>query len=241
MSSSPIPVRRSAPTRWTAPVGGASRGRVPTTPRPPVITLLPRDQPVPVGVASLRSSFPIGHPVLGAWPGAVTWRPRVSAPSSLSHWLRPPGSGGAALKMAAALEAAVGTACSWGLAPALDLRQHLPDTDSRDVTALLVGAAEGRHVLLTAARIYREPRSAITMFVAEQRPEPVARQLLFLLLATTEPTGSSGLRARAAAILELLGSVRLRPSTDRILRGAAGRLRRWVTAGGAAGAPPEWS
>ncbi|XP_065587272.1 dynein axonemal assembly factor 3 [Cyrtonyx montezumae] len=117
----------------------------------------------------------------------------------------------------------------------------VPDGGGGDVTALLVGAAEGRHLLLTAARAQREPRFSITIFVAERRPEAVARQLLFLLLATAEGPGSSGLRARAAALLELMGSVRLRPSTARLLRGAAGRLRRWVTAGGGGGPPSRWS
>lgn len=159
--------------------------------------------------------------------------------------------------MAAALEAALGTACCWGLSPALDLHQHrelrlparfppppppprsifpgntdfffpgnpgfspVPHAGNGDATALLVGAAEGRHLLLTASRAHREPRCAITVrlpdgggavtgtsrplppvtawpppqiFVAEERPEPVARQLLFLLLATAEPPGSAGLR-----------------------------------------------
>ncbi|XP_030826694.1 dynein assembly factor 3, axonemal, partial [Camarhynchus parvulus] len=36
---------------------------------------------------------------------------------------------------------------------------------------------------------------------------------------------------RAAAILELLGSGSLRPGTAALLRGAAGRLRRWIRAG----------
>ncbi|XP_042749310.1 dynein axonemal assembly factor 3-like, partial [Lagopus leucura] len=172
--------------------------------------------------------------------------------------------------MAAALEAALGTACCWGFSPALDLHEHgelcrhpspvppqnplagflfpgnpgffpVPDAGGGDVTALLVGAAEGRHLLLTVSRAHREPRSAVTIFVAEQRPETVARQLLFLLLATTEPAGSTGLRARATALLELLGSVRLRPSTARLLEGAARRLRRWVMERGAEeeGPPPE--
>ncbi|NWQ72687.1 DAAF3 factor, partial [Neopipo cinnamomea] len=108
-----------------------------------------------------------------------------------------------------------------------------PDTDPRDPSAeapvLVVGAAEGRHLLLTAARARRDPPRAITLFVAEQRPEPVARQLLFLLLALQAPERPRP-AARAAAILELLGSGRLRAGTAAMLRGAAGRLRRWVTA-----------
>lgn len=93
------------------------------------------------------------------------------------------------------------------------------------------------------------------LFVAERRPESVSRQLLFLLLATEAPgrvsaagNGTGGTPpnthrdppgtgtdpapppARAAAILELLGSVRVRPGTAAALPGAAARLRRWVTA-----------
>ncbi|NXY13585.1 DAAF3 factor, partial [Atrichornis clamosus] len=132
--------------------------------------------------------------------------------------------------MAAALEEAVGTVCWWGLSPAMDLRQHLPpDPDpAAEAPVLLVGAAEGRHVLLTVARARRGPPRAITLFVAEQSPEAVARQLLFLLLALEAPERPRP-AARAAAILELLGSGSLRSGTAALLRGAAGRLRRWVT------------
>ncbi|NXW80929.1 DAAF3 factor, partial [Hirundo rustica] len=132
--------------------------------------------------------------------------------------------------MAAALEDAVGTVCWWGLSPAIDLRLHLPpEADpAAGASVLLVGAAEGRHLLMTAARARREPRRDITVFVAEQSPEPVARQLLFLLLALEAPERPRP-AARAAALLELLGSGSLRPATAALLRGAAARLRRWVT------------
>ncbi|XP_068855216.1 dynein axonemal assembly factor 3 [Aphelocoma coerulescens] len=131
--------------------------------------------------------------------------------------------------MAAALEEAAGTVCWWGLSPAIDLRLHLPpDADpAAEASVLLVGAAEGRHLLMTAARARRGPPRNITLFVAEQSPEPVARQLLFLLLALEAPDRPRP-AARAAAILELLGSGSLRPGTAALLRGAAGRLRRWV-------------
>ncbi|NXB36784.1 DAAF3 factor, partial [Eulacestoma nigropectus] len=163
--------------------------------------------------------------------------------------------------MAAALEEAVGTVCWWGLSPAIDLRLHLPPEPdpAAEASVLLVGAAEGRHLLMTAARARRGPPRAITLFVAEQSPEPVARQLLFLLLALESPdhprpagTGNPPVSprcppltrrcrpvtprclpvspARAAAILELLGSGSLRAGTAALLRGAAGRLRRWVSA-----------
>ncbi|XP_069630532.1 dynein axonemal assembly factor 3 [Haliaeetus albicilla] len=132
--------------------------------------------------------------------------------------------------MAAGVEDGLGTVCWWGLSPALDLRQHLPpDPDPEaEAAVLLVGAAEGRHLLLTVSRARRGPPRTTTLFVAEQRPEAVARQLLFLLLALEAP-GRSGPAARAAALLELLGSVRLRAATAALLTGAAGRLRRWIT------------
>ncbi|NWU73996.1 DAAF3 factor, partial [Pterocles burchelli] len=156
--------------------------------------------------------------------------------------------------MAADTAEGLGTVCWWGLSPAIDLRQHLPPEldPAAEAAVLLVGAAEGRHILLTAARARRGPPRAITLFVAEQRPETVARQLLFLLLALeasgrTGPAGTgtgtppsvipgsppvtgSPPAARAAALLQLLGSVRLRPAAAGTLRGAAARLRRWVTA-----------
>ncbi|NWX04044.1 DAAF3 factor, partial [Caloenas nicobarica] len=184
-----------------------------------------------------------------------------------------------------AMEEALGTVCWWGLSPAIDLRLHRehdppatpgpppvtpPVTGNRppavplgteEAAALLVGAAEGRHVLLTAARARRGPPRDVTLFVAERRPESVSRQLLFLLLATEAPGRASpagnGTRgppphrptgtpsryrhrhrppappaARAATILELLGSVRVRPGTAAALSGAAARLRRWVAGTG---------
>ncbi|XP_035169711.1 dynein assembly factor 3, axonemal, partial [Oxyura jamaicensis] len=93
--------------------------------------------------------------------------------------------------MAAGLAEGLGTACWWGLSPALDLCQHLPDTGGEAV-ALLVGTVDGRHLLRTAARARRGPPRTLTLFVAEQRPEAVARQLLFLLLATEGCTGHRG-------------------------------------------------
>ncbi|XP_064296582.1 dynein axonemal assembly factor 3, partial [Phalacrocorax carbo] len=142
--------------------------------------------------------------------------------------------------MAAGTEEGLGTVCWWGLSPALDLRQHLPPDPgpgpAAEAAVLLVGAAEGRHLLLTAARARRGPPRPITLFVAEQHPEAVARQLLFLLLAIEAP-GCAGPAARAAALLELLGSVRLRTGTAALLSGAAARLRRWVTADPHRGAP----
>ncbi|NXS01523.1 DAAF3 factor, partial [Oxylabes madagascariensis] len=130
----------------------------------------------------------------------------------------------------AALEDAVGTVCWWGLSPAIDLRLHLPPEPESpgESSVLLVGAAEGRHLLMTAARARRGPPRDITVYVAEQSPEAVARQLLFLLLALEAPERPRA-AARAAALLELLGSGRLRPGTAALLRGAAGRLRRWVS------------
>ncbi|NXR80237.1 DAAF3 factor, partial [Pycnonotus jocosus] len=129
--------------------------------------------------------------------------------------------------MAAALEEAVGTVCWWGLSPAIDLRLHLPAEPAGEASVLLVGAAEGRHLLLTAGRAGRGERRDITLFVAEQSPEPVARQLLLLLLALEAPERPRP-AARAAALLELLGSGSLRAGTAALLRGAVDRLRRWI-------------
>ncbi|NXO03193.1 DAAF3 factor, partial [Rhinopomastus cyanomelas] len=149
---------------------------------------------------------------------------------------------------------ALGSVCWWGLAPAMDLWQHLPP-GQEPVSVLLVGAEEGRNLLLTAARGQRGPPRDVTLYVSEDRAESVARQLLFLLLATespraaspegtgTPPSSGTGTHrdpppgngsprppsARAAAILELFGSVRLCPGTAGVLAGAAARLRRWVS------------
>ena len=176
------------------------RGRGLLTYRAAVGGLLSRDQPLRVGGTSVRChadgiclSFPIGQAV----PVGVASRRYYGDRSARSRPRSPigrgfPGTGGSALPMAAALEAALGTACCWGFSPALDLHEHgelcrhpspvppqnplagflfpgnpgffpVPDAGGGDVTALLVGAAEGRHLLLTVSRAHREPRSAVTV------------------------------------------------------------------------------
>ncbi|XP_041340854.1 dynein assembly factor 3, axonemal isoform X2 [Pyrgilauda ruficollis] len=73
--------------------------------------------------------------------------------------------------MAAALEDAVGTVCWWGLSPAIDLRLHLPP--GPEASVLLVGAAEGRHLLMTAARARRGPPRDITVRTGTPGGTPV--------------------------------------------------------------------
>ena len=182
-------------------------GAWPPSVSPSRCRLLSRDRPLPAGGASIRCHgdgvrlpFPIGQGVRGAGPRSVTRETASLAPVlALPLAAAAPVPAGGALPMAAALEAALGTACCWGLSPALDLHQHrelrlparfppppppprsifpgntdfffpgnpgfspVPHAGNGDATALLVGAAEGRHLLLTASRAHREPRCAITV------------------------------------------------------------------------------
>ena len=202
-----IPARRSAPSRWTAPVGGASwGGRGLQASRPAaagcchVTVRCQRAGPRSAATeTAFACPFPLARASGGAGPRSVTRETASLAPVlALPLAAAAPVPAGGALPMAAALEAALGTACCWGLSPALDLHQHrelrlparfpppppprsifpgntdfffpgnpgfspVPHAGNGDATALLVGAAEGRHLLLTASRAHREPRCAITV------------------------------------------------------------------------------
>ena len=107
-------------------------GAWPPSVSPSRCRLLSRDRPLPAGGASIRCHgdgvrlpFPIGQGVRGAGPRSVTRETASLAPVlALPLAAAAPVPAGGALPMAAALEAALGTACCWGLSPALDLHQH---------------------------------------------------------------------------------------------------------------------
>lgn len=93
-----IPARRSAPSRWTAPVGGASwGGRGLQASRPAAagcchVTV--RCQRAGPRSAATETAFACPFPLARASGGRglapLPGRRRLSLPSSLSHWLRPP-------------------------------------------------------------------------------------------------------------------------------------------------------
>ncbi|XP_068785294.1 dynein axonemal assembly factor 3-like [Struthio camelus] len=127
------------------------------------------------------------------------------------------------MALAAGCGDGLGTVRWWGLSPALDLQEFCADAEPEpapdgrpEVAALLVGAAEGRHLLRTMARAARWPLRALTLYVAEERPEVVARQLLFLALAA-EPRGRLGLQGRSRPPRDPPGA-RERDALEAVLR-----------------------
>ncbi|XP_053908257.1 dynein axonemal assembly factor 3 [Cuculus canorus] len=88
----------------------------------------------------------------------------------------------------AGLEPALGSVCWWGLSPALDLSRHLPPPPVPAVS-LLLGGAEGRHLLSTAAWGGGE-----TLHVR-------AEMLLELLGSVRLRTGTAAIVAESAARL----------------------------------------
>ena len=93
-----IPARRSAPSRWTAPVGGASwGGRGLQASRPAAAGcchVAVRCQRAGPRSAATETAFACPFPLARASGGRglapLPGRRRLSLPSSLSHWLRPP-------------------------------------------------------------------------------------------------------------------------------------------------------
>lgn len=132
------------------------------------------------------------------------------------------------------LSHAVGVNQLWGASPSSDLQDAwylCPETGERGeasgagraaldlggdgVHALMMGAADPRHVVHTVALAGRWKARPLSFYVVEETPEAVARQLLLTLVTLQRDTA---VEARAQLFLELLGNLRLRERTAALLR-----------------------
>ena len=107
----------------------------------------------------------------------------------------------------------------WGYSPALDLQDEWKKSNSnkyenmKELNILLIGAADGRHVLKTLAQTYRHENSLqINFYVYEASLDLVARQLMLLTIAL-EPPEELGLQDKTRLFLELYGNSLVRPAT----------------------------
>lgn len=116
----------------------------------------------------------------------------------------------------------------WGYSPALDLRHEwewckYKDFDSpKELNMLLIGSADGRHILKTLAQTYRhENKQRINFYVYEASLDLIARQVMLLTIAL-EPPEELGLQEKTRLFLELYGNSLLRSKTaDFIARKSA--------------------
>lgn len=116
----------------------------------------------------------------------------------------------------------------WGYSPPLDLRHEwerckYKESDSlKELNVLLIGSADGRHILKTLAQTYRhQNKQRINLYVYEASLDLIARQMMLLTIAL-EPPEELGLQEKTRLFLELYGNSLLRPKTaDFIARKSA--------------------
>jgi dynein assembly factor 3 len=123
----------------------------------------------------------------------------------------------------------------WGFSPALDLQHEWElykrknRENMKELNILLIGAADGRHVLKTLAQTYRhENNLQINFYVYEASLDLVARQLMLLTIAL-EPPEELGLQEKTRLFLELYGNSLVRPATANFIARKSAQFVHMVT------------
>uniref|UniRef100_UPI00358F975C dynein axonemal assembly factor 3 isoform X2 n=1 Tax=Myxine glutinosa TaxID=7769 RepID=UPI00358F975C len=135
----------------------------------------------------------------------------------------------------------LGAVTWWGFSPAKDLQKEADRvleaelTDNgrpSELSILMVGAGDGRHLLSTICQSQRWPKRKLAFYIVENNLEVLARHMLFLVL-TLESPKRMGLQEKTEIFLELFGNTLIRSSTVSYLSDTANFLIRAVT-------DPEW-
>jgi len=123
----------------------------------------------------------------------------------------------------------------WGYSPALDLRDEWERYNNKkyeimkELNILLIGAADGRHVMKTLAQTYRhENNLKIHFYVYEASLDLVARQVMLLTIAL-EPPEELGLQDKTRLFLELYGNSLVRPATANFIARKSAQFVHMVT------------
>ncbi|XP_050305115.1 dynein axonemal assembly factor 3 homolog [Anthonomus grandis grandis] len=119
----------------------------------------------------------------------------------------------------------------WGITPALDLLEEYERCERdlpSEVNVLIVGGADGRHVLKTIARRYKHKLVKLNFYLIEPCMETVAKQLL-LLLTALQPQSALGLEQKTRIFMELYGNTLLRPYTSKYLTAASEDMVEMIT------------
>lgn len=119
----------------------------------------------------------------------------------------------------------------WGFSPALDIQNEIKNIvthNAEELNILLIGTADGRHILKTISKCYTHPTKQINFYVCEVLLDFVARQLLLFLIAL-EPSDRLGLFEKTRLWMELYGNSLLRPTTRDYLEKKSIQLVHMVT------------
>ncbi|KAJ9596537.1 hypothetical protein L9F63_012436 [Diploptera punctata] len=124
----------------------------------------------------------------------------------------------------------------WGFSPALDILSELEKygykkikNGSDELNVLLIGAADGRHVLKTLAQYYRhKTKTKINFYIMEANMDLVARQIMFFTIAL-EPPHELGLFEKMMIFMELYGNSLVRPTTANYLSRKSAQFVHMVT------------
>jgi dynein assembly factor 3 len=123
----------------------------------------------------------------------------------------------------------------WGYSPALDLLhewemcKYKNSDNVKELNILLIGAADGRHILKTLAQTYRhENKQRINFYVYEASLDLIARQVMLLTIAL-EPPEELGLQEKARLFLELYGNSLVRPTTATFIARKSAQFVHMVT------------
>jgi dynein assembly factor 3 len=123
----------------------------------------------------------------------------------------------------------------WGYSPALDLRHEWEQCKQKhsenlkELNILLIGAADGRHILKTLAQTYRhENKQHINFYVYEASLDLVARQVMLLTIAL-EPPEELGLQEKTRLFLELYGNSLIRHTTATFIARKSAQFVHMVT------------
>ena len=123
----------------------------------------------------------------------------------------------------------------WGYSPALDLQDVWERYNSKkyeivkELNILLIGAADGRHVMKTLAQTYRhENNLKINFYIYEASLDLVARQVMLLTIALESPE-ELGLHDKTRFFLELYGNSLVRPTTANFIARKSAQFVHMVT------------
>uniref|UniRef100_A0A8C4Q253 Dynein axonemal assembly factor 3 n=1 Tax=Eptatretus burgeri TaxID=7764 RepID=A0A8C4Q253_EPTBU len=125
----------------------------------------------------------------------------------------------------------------WGFSPAKDLQKEADrvlegkatvDGGPSELSILMVGAGDSRHLLSTICQAQRWPKRKLAFYIVENNLEVLARHMLFLILMLESPK-RMGLQEKTEMFLELFGNTLIRSSTVSYLSETANFLIRAVT------------
>ncbi|KFB48714.1 AGAP007214-PA-like protein [Anopheles sinensis] len=122
----------------------------------------------------------------------------------------------------------------WGFCEALDLVEEykkilpkdtpLPDT----LDILLFGSGDPRHILATAATLWRNPQVKVNFYIVEGCIELIARHMLLVAIALEDPEHLS-IRGKTHLFMDLFGNSLIRPYSTAYLNSKAKVLTNIVT------------